>query len=380
VNNTPDIHVVFAGGGTGGHIFPALAVIEAFKAQNIDAACSFLCTNRQFDAELLRRWAVPFKPQPVLPLQRKLRAMPAFLAAWRKSRRQCRQQFREERPDVVVGTGGFGSGPAVRTASAMGIPTALFNPDAVPGKANRYLASYADRIYVQWEESRTHFATGHHIVASGCPIRPGFERLPRNNDAARLGLRHDRSTLLVTGASLGAESINGAMSHLAAELGDLGCWQILHITGVRDGCTLEATYRRHGVDAVVVPFLDDMAAALRCADLVVARAGAVTLAEITATGTPAVLLPYPYHADQHQRHNARILEQRGVAICVSDSGDADTNAELLRTTLLPIMGCRDTLRSMRNDNAPPNGDAAAATARDLLDLVRASARPQELTT
>ncbi len=142
--------IVFAGGGTGGHLYPALAIIEWFRDHHPNVRFEFLCTERPIDAQILSKWNVPFTSQPVQPLGLNPRSAIQFLRAWRKSMKLCNDRFSRESPAVVVGAGGFGSGPAVKAALKRGIPTALLNPDAIPGRANRYLGRRVRAIYAQW--------------------------------------------------------------------------------------------------------------------------------------------------------------------------------------------------------------------------------------
>ncbi len=360
---------VFAGGGTGGHLFPGIAIGHALRAACPDIEIEFLCTERAVDGRVLTTADLPHTALPVRPLSMHPLRMPRFLAAWRQSTRICCMRFAARRPVAVIGTGGFGSGPAVRTAARMDIPTALLNPDAIPGRANRFLARFADRIYVQWPESRAAFRPDQTIEALGCPVRKPF--LEARGDVRQFGLSADRLTLLITGASTGAQTINDAMMALADDLGTRTSWQVLHIAGPRDVNVLQAAYDRARVTAAVVDFIDDMAPAVRRADVVLGRAGAVTLAELAAAARPAVLMPYPFHADNHQTHNANQLAAHGAAIVVQDRRDAPSNAAALRAALFPLLDCaatRDAMSAAAARCAHPTADTDIA--HSLLKLCR----------
>ena len=293
MNETP--RIVFAGGGTGGHLYPPLAVAVALRVRLPGSRIAFHCTHRPIDRRILESSGFEVVPQKVQALRTgRPWTWPSFLAAWVSERRACRRAFDADRPAVVVGTGGFASGPPVVEAHRAGIPTALLNPDVIPGRANRYLASRADAVFVQWDESRRWFAGHHGLQVTGCPVRTDFCRADRSTGIALFGLNPERKTLLVTGASLGARTVNEAVVALRDELAMREGWQLLHITGTGDHETVVAAYAGHSLPARVLAFTDRMADALAAADLVVARAGASSLAEITALGRPSVLMPVSY--------------------------------------------------------------------------------------
>ncbi|MBN1510882.1 MAG: UDP-N-acetylglucosamine--N-acetylmuramyl-(pentapeptide) pyrophosphoryl-undecaprenol N-acetylglucosamine transferase [Phycisphaerae bacterium] len=363
---------VFAGGGTGGHLYPPLAVASAIRERLPASRIAFYCTHRSIDRRILESTGFEVIPQDVQALRiGKPWTYPSFVAAWIAARRACRRAFQEDRPAMVLGTGGFASGPPVVEAHRAGIPTALLNPDVIPGRANRYLASRSDAVFVQWDESIPWFR-GHPCVrVTGCPVREDFRRAERAAGIAVFGLRPERKTLLVTGASLGARTINEAVVALRDELAMQAGWQILHISGTADHESVAAAYSDHPLVSKVVAFTDRMADALAAADLVVARAGASSLAEITALGRPAVLMPYPHHRDRHQEANASVLTQRGAARLVRDQANARENAGALGRELLQLMGDASALARMaeaaRRLGQP---DAAEVVAEAVLGLAR----------
>ncbi len=345
---TERVWFVFGGGGTGGHLFPALSVADVLSARCGGVDISFLCTQRPMDAELLRAAKVEAIPQSVRPIPSRPWQWPVCLLRWRESVGLCRKLFAERRPAAVVGAGGYASGPPVHAALRMGIPTFLLNPDAVPGRANRYLAKRQGLagIFAQWEVTRAQLPATAPVMVTGCPVRRAFREVRRSDVPAivqSFGLDPGRRTLLVTGASQGARTINEAMMRLAGTLNFAG-WQVLHLTGPADADRVGAAYARaksslgmwrfHGR---VLAFTERMAEAVAAADLIVSRAGASTLAEIIAAGKPSVLLPYPYHRDQHQRHNAMVLVSAGAALLVDDARNAEMNANRLGSVLAPVL-------------------------------------------
>lgn len=366
---SPNRLIVFAGGGTGGHLFPALAIVEWLRTVPGDLRFEFFCTQRPIDQRILSSWDVPFTVQPVQPFGFTPGRAIRFYNAWRKSLALCVEHFTRDRPAVVIGTGGFGSGPPVKAAARLRVPTALFNPDAIPGRANRYLARSVNTVFSQWAQTADHFPKFTNVIATGCPVRRGFYDTRTNADYAIFGLDPSLKTLLVTGASSGARTINEALIELAPYLMQVDGWQILHISGGADEDRLRRTYAQGPIRAYVVDFTEAMPVALRIADLAVARAGAVALAELTATATPAILMPYPFHRDNHQTANAEMLVQRGAAIRLTDSIDPAKNAVQLRAALLPLMNNGTALSKMSTAALQnSNRDSTALVSQHILDL------------
>jgi len=332
---------VFAGGGTAGHLFPALGVVESLRSRDLPIDISFFCTNRPGDSSILEPAGVECIAQSVRPLTANPRYLPAMAWHWMKSLSLCKQMFDRRRPALVVGAGGYASGPPVKVAVKLDIPTFLLNPDAVPGRANRYLARQGklSGIFAQWPVTTSHFPPNAPLEVTGCPVRKAF-RAPGGVDVRAViqsfGLDPDRRTLLITGASQGARTINEAMMKLAGLITSSN-WQALHLSGRADCKRVTRAYADARTKAVVLPFTDRMADAMSAADLIVSRAGASTLAEIVALGKPAILLPYPFHRDRHQWHNGRVLLEAGAAEMLEDLKQARANADNLGPILATII-------------------------------------------
>lgn len=325
---------VFAGGGTGGHLFPGLAVADALRARDPEAQITFLTTDRDLDRRLLHAAGWRQVVQPVRPFTTHPLRVPAFWLAWRRSVRLATETLARLRPRAVLGLGGYAAGPAVVAARRLGIRSAILNPDASPGRANRFLARRCDGVFVQWEESCARLPDGAVCEIVGCPIRPAFGRTDAHAGRRHFGLDPDRPTLLVTGASQGAQTINAALQRLWPAFARAHRdWQLLHLTGPADEAEVRAAYGAAEQSATVLAFTDDMHLAMAAADVVISRAGASTLAELTAVGRAAILLPYPFHRDMHQRANAEVLVRRGAAICLEDRRDAAANAAQLGAAL-----------------------------------------------
>lgn len=348
---------IFAGGGTGGHLYPGLAVAEALQRLEEDARIVFACSHRPIDRRILDPTAHAVVVQPVRPLPRRPGEVFRFLRAWGASWLQARQMVRDLRPAAVLGLGGFAAGPVVRRAAVEGAPTALINSDAVPGRANRYLADRCDVIFTQFPVAATHFRAKHgdKVRCVGCPVRAGIVAADRDEAMRCFALDPSRRTLLVLGGSQGARSVNEAVAALAADLETLADqWQVLHVTGPDGVGTTAASgaVRR-------VAYCERMDLAYAAADLALCRSGASTMAELAATGTPAVLMPYPYHADDQQRLNAAGFSEAGAGEIVTDAVEPAVNAEALRRELIPLMSDPARLTRMTEAAKAIGGQDAA---------------------
>src|SRR5688572_32235313 len=306
------MRVVIAGGGTGGHLFPGLAVARALKARLPEAQISFAGTaagiearvipTTEFALDVIR--SAGLKGKSLVALARGAALVPLGGAdAWRLISRR--------KPDAVIGVGGYSSGPVVAVAALRGIPTMVLEQNAVPGLTNKLLARVVRRAAVTYDASLKYFR-GKGFV-SGNPVRREF--LEVNDDPSHdAAINASRVRVLVFGGSQGAHAINMAMVEAAPKLAaaaetlDLVCQ-----TGTRDFDMVRAAFERHSVQGRVERFIDAMDREMKAAGLVVSRAGATTLAEVAAAGRPSILIPLPTATDDHQRQNARALEQAGAA-------------------------------------------------------------------
>lgn len=361
--------VAFAGGGTGGHLYPALAIADALRRRWAHVRCVFFGTQRPIDQRILGGTGHELVRQTLPPIRLAPWRWPGMLCGYWQTSRLCRARLQVDRPVVVVGTGSLSSVPAVRQAHRAGLLTALLNPDALPGRANRHLAPLADVVFAQWEETVDLMPRSIDVRVLGCAIRPQFGRVDRVAGIRRFGLDPACRTLLVTGASQGARTVNEAVLANLDYLESHRDWQVLHLTGELDFGRVQESYRGRGIRAQVRPFTERMAEAIAVADLVISRAGASTLAEITALGRPGILMPYPFHRDMHQLANARCLERASAARIVHDAIDPAINGPALRRALEPLMK-DDREREAVADAARRMGRADAATeiADQIIDL------------
>ncbi len=367
-HSRPTVYV--AGGGTGGHLYPALAIADVLRKRLPDVRFVFFATERAIDERIVGRTDCELVRQTLPPLRRLPWHWPRTLSGYYRSRRLCRARLASDSVKVVIGTGGLASVPAVREARRAGIPTVLLNPDALPGRANILLASIADRVFVQWEETAERFPSRADVRISGCAVRPEFNRPRRRAGINRFGLDLRRKTLLVTGASQGARTVNQAVLANLDYLESCEDWQVLHLTGEQDFEEVTKAYSATNIHARVHRFTDGMAHALAAADLVVSRAGASTLAEITAVGRASILMPYPYHRNMHQLANARCLEHVNAARIVHDAVDPAVNGPALRQALDSLMS-EDDRRNHMAEAARRLGlpNAAKNIAEQIMDLI-----------
>ena len=307
------LRIVIAGGGTGGHLYPGIAVAREVLRRKPDAVISFAGTSRGIEARAVPREGFALdllrssglKGKSVIDRMRAAALIPVGLAdAW--------QIIGRRKPHLVIGVGGYSSGPVVAAAPMRGVPAMLLEQNAVPGLTNRLLAPVSRAVAVTYDSTRTFF--GEKAFVSGNPVRPEFLTAVGHEKEARASGAASGVGVLVFGGSQGAHAINVAMVEAAAKLaaGDSRI-RLTHQTGERDLEMVRAAYRQTGLQAEVEPFFYDMGARLGAADLIVCRAGATTLAELTAAGKPAILIPLPTATDDHQRKNAEALSSQGAA-------------------------------------------------------------------
>ena len=354
--------ILIATGGTGGHVFPGLAVADALRAL-ADVDVTFVGTPRGLEKDVVPGRGYPIEMLDVVPMKGggPARAVKGALVAARETARAA-LLVRRLAPSAVLSIGGYAAGPVSLAAAALGVPLAVLEPNSVVGLANRLLAPFAARAYVAFPETAAPFRRGRARFL-GVPLRAGFTPHAYAVDAAAPTAR-----VLVMGGSQGAAALNERLPEaIARALRDVPGLEVVHQAGRGRDEAVRAAYAREGVKSVrVVSFLDDVAREVVRADVVVARAGAVTVAELAAVGRAAVLIPFPHAADDHQARNAQALEAAGAAVCVrQESADAVRIArELAR-----ILGDA-ALRTRMADAARAHGRPTAASdvARDLLSL------------
>jgi len=357
------LSLVVAGGGTGGHLFPGIAVAEALLERLPGSRVLFVNAGRPLERRILSRGNWPYHAITVEGI--KGRGRPAQVRAAARLPGALAQSYtviRCHRPDVVLGVGGYSSGPVVAAARMLGVPTALHEQNLLPGVTNRILSHLVDRIYLSFEQSRRAFPAAK-VLVTGNPVRRRIIRAARK---AKTGIPAGPPTLLVIGGSQGAHRINLALAEGAGKLAEVGGLRIMHQTGQADLEMVAAAYAAAGLEHEVKPFFDSMDRRYLEATLVVCRAGASTVAEITVLGKPAVLIPFAQAADDHQRFNARSLEAAGAAEVVPEK---ELSPEALAQRIVTLLEDRQRLEKMAAAaRALGNPNAAEDIAGDLMTL------------
>ncbi len=361
---------LFAGGGSGGHISPALAIAERIRQLEHAARSLFICSSRRIDSAMLSEAHARFQPTPASPFASRPAGLARFAMNFRRTARTASDLIRGESVDRVVALGGFVSGPVVLGALRSRVPVTLVNLDDPPGRANRWIARVSEQVLSAVEVRHRPFLVprlGERVV--GMPIRSSAIA-PADPPTCRIGLGLDphRPTLLVTGASQGAGSINGMLIELLSTSRRIfDSWQVLHLSGQSDHEILRDAYARAAVTAEVKPFHHQMGLAWGAADVAISRAGASSVAEAWANAVPTIFLPYPFHRDRHQHHNAQPMVDAGGAVIQQDERTPAANARRAGSTLAALLKDRQRLQTMRASlRALSRPDAALQIARLLL--------------
>ncbi len=307
--------LVIACGGTGGHLFPGIAVAEAWEASGGNAL--LLISEKKVDAQASSKYGgLSFETIPAVakPSTFSLKMIPFLMKLW-KTDRKCRQILKKHNALSVIGMGGFTSLPPVHAGHALGLPVFVHDSNALPGKANRLTARWCDAVLLGLEAAVSYFPKSTCKV-TGTPVRKELNTLPSREDAARKwNLDPAKKTLLIMGGSQGAKHLNSLMAEASQQLPDV---QFLHLTGAADAERVKGLVGDNPA-YTVVDFCDDMAAAFAVSDLAICRSGASSLTELAHVGMPALLVPYPYAADDHQTKNAEVFSEAGACLLKQES-------------------------------------------------------------
>jgi UDP-N-acetylglucosamine--N-acetylmuramyl-(pentapeptide) pyrophosphoryl-undecaprenol N-acetylglucosamine transferase len=360
--------VLIAGGGTGGHLFPGVAIAEELRAREPDAEVRFVGTKRGIEARVLPElgWELSLievsglKTVGALGAVRGLFRLPRAL--W-----QARRVVKQFAPDAVIGVGGYASGPVVLMAKLRGIPTAICEQNSIPGLTNKLLGRVVRRVFVAFAQSQRFFKPKKTTLIGNPVRRDLLQRL-----ASATAAPDARVHVLVSGGSLGAVAVNALAADALVELAKTMPIDIVHQTGEKDLEATRARYAKAGVAADCRAFIKDMAAAYARADLVIGRAGATTVAELAIAGKPAVFIPYPHAADNHQELNAREMADAGAALMFRQ---ADLTADALAAAVAPLLADGARRAEMGAKMKALARPAAAAAVIDWCESQRAAQRP-----
>ncbi|MDH3202304.1 MAG: undecaprenyldiphospho-muramoylpentapeptide beta-N-acetylglucosaminyltransferase [Myxococcales bacterium] len=357
--------IMVAGGGTGGHLFPGLAVIEEMRRRIPTLGVRFVGTARGIEARILPGRGESLDLLKVTPLKGQgLGDRFASLARIPGAVMQASSLIRSFQPDLVLGVGGYASGPVLLAASLSGRSTALLEQNAHVGMTNRLLSRFVDRAYITFDHTAEVFGQTKSRL-TGNPVRREFVEHARRALADPEGFESRARTILVLGGSQGARKLNEDVPRALAKVGLPGRGlRVVHQTGESMRDEVEKTYQNLGIDAQVVTFIDEMARAYSNAALVMARAGATTLAELCAIGRPSILVPFPFAANDHQAKNAAALEEQGASVCIPESElDVDALGTLV-AALLDDPAKRQAMSLAARRHGRP--DAAATIVDDMI--------------
>ena len=343
------MRILLSGGGTGGHVYPAIAIANRIKEEYPDAEIMFVGTAKGIESEIVPKYGYELKTVTVQGFKRKIdfdnvkRVFKLF-----KGLEESRKVVKKFKPDVVIGTGGYVSGPVLFNAAMSKIPTVVHEQNSFPGVTNKILSKVVTRVLTSFEDSHVRFPEGSRekLVLTGNPVRKEILVARKNIARKNLGISEDKKMVLCYGGSGGSEEINEAMK------------LVIENMVKEDVAFIFATGKyyyedfKNSIENIklkpyqqVVPYLEDMANALAASDLVIGSAGAISLAEITALGKPSIIIPKAYTAENHQEYNAKSIESRGAGIAILEK---DLTPEKLNETVFKILGNREALIDMVN--------------------------------
>ena len=362
----PQPRIAIACGGTGGHLFPGLAVAEELVSRGCEVM--LLVSPKEVDQQGVKSAiGMEIITLPAVGLTRGHRL--DFLKGFLRSRAEAKKIFRERPPQAVLAMGGFTSAPPVLAGKGFGAATFLHESNAIPGRANRLLAFFVDEAFTGFPEAAARL---HHtrVLTTGTPVRPQFEPTDPASCRLALGLDPKRPVLLVTGGSQGAGGVNQLVLQALPEITRrLPALQFLHLTGPNDFDKVQSAYSEQLCKAIVRPFLTEMELALGAATAAVSRAGASSLAELAAMRLPAILIPYPAAADHHQFHNARAFEQDHAALLLEEKNATGPTLAGMIVTLIEDLHAHSAMRTALSRWHAPH--AAGLIAEKILALVNA---------
>jgi UDP-N-acetylglucosamine--N-acetylmuramyl-(pentapeptide) pyrophosphoryl-undecaprenol N-acetylglucosamine transferase len=372
------MRVILSGGGTGGHIYPAVAIAKEIKRQYKDAEILFIGTEKGLESSIVPKEGFELFKIKVRGFERKLSlgnitaVKESFTSVFRVSKK-----LKEFKPDIVIGTGGYVCGSVLLTAALMNIPTLIHEQNAFPGVTNKILARLVDIIAVNFPEAKKYFPQKGKVLVTGNPIRGDMLNISREEGLKEFGFTKELPVVFVVGGSRGAKRLNESVLLLASQAAGKKAFQMLHMTGETqyEDITRQLAARGIAPDTgylKVVPYLHNMPYALAAADIVISRCGASTLSEITALGKPSILIPYPYATDNHQEYNARALEKNGAAVIILER---DLNEELLYNEVAAMLKAPERTEQMgKKSRELGRTDAAfviVKAAKELIDRKKA---------
>ena len=342
------MNIMISGGGTGGHIYPALTIYKTLETM-VDANFLYVGTERGLESRIVPKEGIPFTTLPVQGLQRKL-SLDTLVTAGKtlSSLWKANQLISEFKPDIVIGTGGYVCGPLLLAAALRGIPTLIQEQNVVPGITNKILSRFVDVVAVGYEEAARHFPSAKQVVYTGNPVRPSVVTANREEARAYFGLQDNQTAILVAGGSRGARSINTAMQAIHEQYKGREDIKIIHSTGTDEYSRVCERLGIHEGEVYsptshIVPYLDNMDMAMAASDMAIFRSGAIGLAELAVRGIPSILIPYPYAAADHQTFNAKAFVEVGASTMIVDKELDGTRLLQAVDAMLADQRCRERM-------------------------------------
>lgn len=325
---------LFAGGGTSGHIYPAIAIADRIMLDCPDSKIEFCGTQRGLEYELVPKAGYTIHPIRAsgLPSRLSIKLIKAVLN-FISGRRSCIKLIRSFKPDAVVGTGGYVCSPLVSAARKMRVPIYLHEQNAYPGRSNRMMSKWAHTVFTGFPGMEKYFPKAERVICTGNPVREAFSNTNRHDARKQLGIKDSEFMILAMGGSLGSKTINEAVLGLAEYLKEKEV-RIVLSAGKQQYSGLSESARTPGGNTEVKEYIADTNVYMYAADLMICRAGAITCAEIASVGVPSVMVPYPFAAGDHQTYNARLFEEKGACILISDQ---TLTAKKLAESIVPII-------------------------------------------
>lgn len=357
--------LMLTGGGTGGHIYPALSVAKELRKNNAKHEIMYVGTSRGLESKIIPAQNLPFKTIDIRGMPRKIdKDLILFGRDFVRGLLQARRILKEFKPDIVLGTGGYVCGPVVFAAWMKKIPALIHEQNVIPGITNKFLSRLSVKVLLSFEESKKYFPRAKTVV-TGNPRASEIHRTNRNDALKALGLDEHKKTLLIVSGSQGAKVINENVLKIINNLLENNWLQIIYITGDRYYDKVNEKIKGEDSKRIIIyPFLNEMYLALASADLVISRAGATTIAEITAFSIPSILIPSPNVTNDHQKLNAKTLAEREAAVLMEEN---DLTSELLEKNILELLSNEKYLFKMSQEASALGYPRAAAEVLKILE-------------
>lgn len=362
--------VLISGGGTGGHVYPAIAIANKLKDEIEEVEILFVGTKNGIESEIVPKAGYELKTITVQGFRRKIsvdnlkRIVKLF-----KGLEQSRRIVKKFKPDIVIGTGGYVCGPVVLNASINKIPTIIHEQNAFPGITNKILSKFVSKILISFEDAKKYFKDKDNVVLTGNPVRKEILISDKIFSRKKLGVNEDKRMILCVGGSGGATKLNDSMKKIIPRLVKEDI-QFIHVTGKThyDKFVKSLEVQNFRGCQKVVPYLDDMASALAACDLVICSAGAITLAEVTALSKPSIVIPKAYTAENHQEFNAKSIEKKDAGIAILEK---QLTYKKLEDIIFKILGDREKLAQMsKNSGKIGNSKAIDNIYEEIMEVLK----------